>query len=125
MEIFDRKINIEVTIGSEKAMVKMLAVTPYAEVRIQRNFNEIVKKYRIPYKSLVSNRFDSPEYAMATTFIENQMLERGLEIHIYSFEKIETKTKRKIVKNILCLVLRVAITVIFLYGILRLYHQAS
>ena len=125
MEIFDRKINIEVTIGSEKAMVKMLAVTPYAEVRIQRNFNEIVKKYRIPYKSLVSNRFDSPEYAMATTFIENQMLERGLEIHIYSFEKIETKTKRKIVKNILCLVLRVAITVIFLYGILRLYHQVS
>ena len=123
MQIFDRKINIEVTIGSEKAMVKMLAVTPYAEVRIQRNFNEIVKKYRIPYKSLVSNRFDSPEYAMATTFIENQMLERGLEIHIYSFEKIETKTKRKIVKNILCLVLRVAITVIFLYGILRLYHQ--
>ena len=125
MQIFDRKINIEVTIGSEKAMVKMLAVTPYAEVRIQRNFNEIVKKYRIPYKSLVSNRFDSPEYAMATTFIENQMLERGLEIHIYSFEKIETKTKRKIVKNILCLVLRVAITVIFLYGILRLYHQVS
>ena len=125
MEIFDRKVDIEVTIGSEKAMVKMLAVTPYAEVRIQRNFNEIVKKYRIPYKSLVSNRFDSPEYAMATTFIENQMLERGLEIHIYSFEKIETKTKRKIVKNILCLVLRVAITVIFLYGILRLYHQAS
>ena len=125
MQIFDRKINIEVTIGSEKAMVKMLAVTPYAEVRIQRNFNEIVKKYRIPYKSLVSNRFDSPEYAMATTFIENQMVERGLEIHIYSFEKIETKTKRKIVKNILCLVLRVAITVIFLYGILRLYHQVS
>ena len=123
MEIFDRKINIEVIIAGKKAILKMLAVTPYAEVRIVRNFNEIVEKYRIPYESLVSDRFDSPEYAMATNFIENQMLERDLEIHIYSFEKIETKTKRKIVKNILCLVLRVAITVIFLYGILRLYHQ--
>lgn len=123
MEIFDRKVSIEMTIGGEKAMVKMLAVTPYAEVRIQRNFNEIVEKYRIPYESLVSSHFESPEYAMATTFIENQMLERGLEIHIYSFEKIEMKTKRKIAKNILHFVLRVAVTAIFLIGTLTLYHQ--
>ena len=125
MQIFDRKINIEVTIGSEKAMVKMLAFTPYAEVRIQRNFNEIVEKYRIPYESLVSNRFDSPEYAMATSFIENQMLERGLEIHIYSFEKIEIKAKFKMAKNILYFVLRVAITAIFMLGAFTLYHQVS
>ena len=106
-------------------MVKMLAVTPYAEVRIQRNFNEIVEKYRIPYESLVSNRFDSPEYAMATSFIENQMLERGLEIHIYSFEKIEIKAKFKMAKNILYFVLRVAITAIFMLGAFTLYHQVS
>ena len=125
MQIFERKINIEVSIAGKKTMVKMLAVTPYAEVRIQRNFNEIVKKYRIPYESLVSNRFDSPEYAMATTFIENQMLERNLEIHIYSFEKIETKTKFKMAKNILYFVLRVAITAIFMLGVFTLYHQVS
>ena len=125
MQIFDRKINIEVIIAGKKAMVKILAVTSYAEVRIVRNFNEIVEKYRIPYESLVSDRFDSPEYAMATNFIENQMLERDLEIHIYSFEKIETKSKLRTAKNILFLILRIAVTITFLFGLSTLYNQVS
>ena len=123
MQIFDRKINIEVIVAGKKAMVKILAVTPYAEVRIVRNFNEIVEKYRIPYESLVSDRFDSPEYAMATNFIENQMLERDLEIHIYSFEKIETGTKLRTTKNISFLILRIAATIIFVFGLGTLYHR--
>lgn len=123
VQIFDRKINIEVIIAGKRAMVKILAVTPYAEVRIVRNFNEIVEKYRIPYESLVSNRFDSPEYAMATSFIENQMLERDLEIHIYSFEKIETKSKLRMTKNISFLILRVVATIIFVFGLGTLYNK--
>lgn len=123
VQIFERKINIEAIIAGKKAMVKMLAVTPYAEVRIQRNLNEIVEKYRIRYESLVSNRFDSPEYAMATSFIENQMLERGLEIHIYSFEKIDTRSKLRIAKSITFLILRVAATIIFVFGLGTLYHR--
>lgn len=123
MRIFDRKENLEVIIAGKKVMIKMLAVTPYANVRLVRNFNEIVKKYRIPYESLVSGRYQSPEYAMATNFIENQMLERNLEIHIYSFEGIKTGSRFKVAKNVIYLILRVAITIIFLLGLVALYNK--
>jgi len=91
MNIFNRKITIEVKLGKKKAKVKILALTEFSEARIVRNFNEIIEKNKIKYKSVISDELTCSDYAPIFKLIQDEMLERKLEIIIYSFEKVKNE----------------------------------
>lgn len=91
MDIFNRKITIEVIFGKKKANVKMLVLSKLSETRIIKNFNEVITKNKIKYESVVSDNLTSADYAHIFKLIQDEMYERRLEIIIYSFEKVENK----------------------------------
>lgn len=113
MNIFNRKITIEVTLGKGKAKVKMLVLSELSETRIIKNFNEIIVKNKIKYESVISDNLTSTDYAHIFKLIQDEMFERRLEIIIYSFEKVKKEQNLfNIVKRIFLILIITAFVLI-------------
>ena len=109
MDIFNRKITIEVTFGKRKANVKMLVLTGLSETRIIKNFNEVIVKNKIKYESVLSDNLTSADYAHTIKLIQDEMFERRLEIIIYSFEKVKNEQNLfNVVKHIFLIIIIIA-----------------
>lgn len=115
MDIFNRKITIEVTFEKKKAKVKILVLTGLSETRIIKNFNEVIVKNKIKYESVLSDNLTSADCAHIFKLIQDEMLERKLEIIIYSLEKVENEQNLfNVVKHIFLIIIIITFVLISL-----------
>lgn len=89
------KIELEVTFGDQKAIVKILAVTYLSNQIITDNINDIIEQNKIEYYSVISKDNRMPlDYPKTIKFIESEMLKNNIEIYVYYFREIATPGKR-------------------------------
>lgn len=89
------KIELEVTFGDRKAIVKVLAVTDLSDQIISDNINDIIEQNKIEYYSVIIKDNRMPlDYPETIRLIENEMLKKNIEIYIYYFREIGIPGRR-------------------------------
>ncbi|MCK4668208.1 hypothetical protein KAU33_15765 [Candidatus Dependentiae bacterium] len=94
-DVTNNKIELEVTFGDQKAIVKILAVTYLYNKIITDNINDIIEQNKIEYYSVISKDNRMPlDYPETIRLIENEMFKNDIEIYIYYFREKAIPGKR-------------------------------